>query len=275
MKKTAKKKRENRMKTTERDEFRGNERRTSLSVPMLAVAGGAALLMATGRAEAAIPPTIPGTGDIQVLNYALQLEDLEADLYAQALLRLTTGGTDPQAAASVGTITGLNVSGIDVSYIQKFSAVEAAHRDFLKSALGSQAITTVKPAKYDFGIQNMTRAQVIDLVLEAEATGVQAYLGAIPFFASKSPYLQTAAAIQGTEARHTSIMTIVRNILSSQGVVSDPIAPVAPLKGDSGMMPTATSYNNALPSQGTPEGRDLTLAPDQVLARVGGFIQYQ
>lgn len=241
---------------------------------VVALAGAAAMLLWPETAEAAIPSSIPGSGDIQVLNYALQLEDLEADLYAQAVLRLTSGGSDPQAAATVGVIAGLNVTGIDVDYIQKFRLVEAAHRDFLKAALGTQAITTVKPAKYDFGIQNMSRAQVLDLVLEAEATGVQAYLGAIPCFASKSPYLQTAAAIQGTEARHTSILTVVRNIISSQGIVPDPVAPVAPLKGDSGAQPTATSYDNTRPNQGTPEGRDLTLAPDQVLARVGGFIKY-
>lgn len=242
----------------------------------LAVAGlAAATLLMPGTAQAAIPSAIPGTGDIQVLNYALALEDLEADLYAQAILRLTGGGVDPQAASTVGTIVGLNVTGIDVTYIQKFAPVEAAHRDFLKAALGTAAITTVKPAKYDFGIQNMTRQQVLDLVLEAEATGVQAYLGAIPSFKVKSPYAQTAAAIQGTEARHASVLTIVRNILSSQGTFTDPAAPVAPLKGDAGTTPTATNYDNTHPNAGTPEGRDLAMAPDQVLARVGGFIKYQ
>lgn len=242
----------------------------------LAVAGlAAAALLVPGRAEATIPSAIPGAGDIQVLNYALQLEDLEADLYVQALMRLTGGGTDPRAASTVGTIVGLSVSGPDVQYIQQFSPVEAAHRDFLKAALGAGAITTLKPAKYDFGIQNMTRQQVFDLVLEAEATGVQAYLGAIPCFTTKSPYAQTAAAIQGTEARHTTVLTVVRNVLISQGVFTDQIAPVAPLKGDPGTQPTATNYDNNRPNTGTPEGRDLVITPDQVLARVGGFIKYQ
>lgn len=246
-----------------------SSRRTLLRGAFAGVAGLAAVsLLAPQAARAVIPASIPGTGDIQVLNFALALEDLEADLYAQAILRLTTGGTDPQGVA---TIPGLNVatSEIDVAYIQKFSSVEAAHRDFLKTALGPQAITTLKPAKYNFGIETMTRQQVLDLVLEAEATGVQAYLGAIPSFTTQSQYLPTAAAIQGTEARHTSVLTIVRNILYG------PITPVAPLKGDVGTTPTATSYSATAPNTGTPEGRDLALAPDQVLARVGGFIQYQ
>ncbi len=226
-------------------------------------------------AMASLPSSIPGSGDIQVLNYALQLEDLEAELYAQAILRLTTGGTTAQSSSSVGTIPGLNLpaTSIDVQYIRRFAPVEVAHRDFLKSALGANAITLLKPSKYDFGIQGMTRAQVIDLVIEAEATGVQAYLGAIPYFTTKSPYLQTAAAIQGTEARHTTVMTLVRNILSSTGQVADPIAPVAPLVNDPGTLPTANSYDPTKPNTGTPEGRDLAIQPDQVLARVGGFIK--
>ncbi len=241
---------------------------------------GAAGLMAAGlllptKASASLPSTIPGTGDFQVLNYALQLEDLEANLYAQALLRLTTGGTTAQTSASVGTITGLQLSSsqIDVQYITEFAPIEAAHRDFLKAALGSIAITTLKPSKYNFGLQTMTRSQVLDLVLEAEATGVQAYLGAIPYFKAKSPYLQTAAAIQGTEARHATTLTLVRNILSGMGIVSDPIAPVAPLRGDGGISPGASGYLSATPNSGTVYGADVTMSPDQVLARVGGFIR--
>ena len=259
-----------------------DESRRSLLVrgaAFAAVGLTAASLFVPSAAHAAIPSTIPGSGDVQVLNYALQLEDLEANLYAQALARLTTGGTVTGAATTVGTITGLNLasSELDVTYLREFAAVEAAHRDFLIAgitAAGGQPITSVKPATYDFGVQTMTRQAVLDLVLEAEATGVQAYLGAIPSFRTKSPYLATAAAIQGTEARHTTVLTVVRNILSAQTVVTDPIAPVAPLKGDSGSTPTASSYNNNTPNTGTPEGRDLALAPSEVLSRVGGFIKY-
>ena len=57
---------------------------------------------------------------------------------------------------------------------------------------------------------------MLNLVLEAEATGVQAYLGAVPYFSTGSPYLTVAAAIQGTEARHTSVLTIVRNLLGGE-----------------------------------------------------------
>ena len=87
-----------------------------------------------------------GTGDMLVLNYALTAETLEAELYRQAVLRLTTGGTDMFGQ----TITGLGVTGPDVTYLQEFAQVEAQHRDFLTAALGNNWVTDAG-AKFDFG----------------------------------------------------------------------------------------------------------------------------
>lgn len=260
------------------------------------VAAGSLLLAqganATPTLNLGIPTTainLPGSGDTQVLNYALTLEDLEADLYAQALSRLTTGGnTGTQASASVGTIPPLNLTANDatygplVTYVSRFLAVERAHRDFLKQALGNNAITVTAPKKYAFGIEAMSPIQVLNLVLEAEATGVQAYLGAVPFFSTGSPYLSTAAAIQGTEARHTSVLTIVRNVLYVNGAqTADPITPVAPLRGDTGGSPQSTTgeshgsstYVEANPNLGDANGIDLYLTPTEVVNRVAGFIK--
>ena len=187
-----------------------------------------------------------GTGDIKVLNYALALEAAEADLYVQALQRLTTGGT----ASSGATIPGLGIatSEPDVRYLQQFGRVEREHRDFLIKALGSQAITAAgKPlekATFDFGIQNLDRRGVVNLIRTVEATGTQAYLGAIPFFATKT-YLAVAGGIQATEARHTTATTIVQNQLFGENL---PTAPLA-------------NTNNGIES---------TLTPNEVLAVVSG-----
>ena len=60
-------------------------------------------------------PALPAGNDIKVLNYALALEDLESDLYVQALQRLTTGGTNKLGKS----IPGLNIaaSELDVHFI--------------------------------------------------------------------------------------------------------------------------------------------------------------
>ncbi|MBC8137452.1 MAG: ferritin-like domain-containing protein [Fibrella sp.] len=167
---------------------------------------------------------IPGTGDIKVLNYALALEAAEADLYSQALIRLTTGGN----------INGVNVAGLglaasapDVAYVAQFGRVEREHRDFLISALGAQAITNtaLRGATFDFGIGLLDRPGIVNLLRVVEATGTEAYLGAIPFFETKT-YLAVAGGIQATEARHTAVITAVQNTLFGGSLPTAPLANV-------------------------------------------------
>ena len=190
---------------------------------------------------------IPGTGDVKVLNYALALEALEADLYVQAYQRLTDGGTNASGTVIEGL--GLGQDEIDVKYIKEFANVEKQHRDFINTALGSASLLASAPfntAKFNFGIESKSRQEVLTLVLTAEQLGVQAYLGAIPFFTDKA-YLQTAAAIQGTEARHTATISGILNALFGVGLST------APLSTD----------NN---------GIDQPLVPNVVLRRVSPFI---
>jgi Ferritin-like domain len=225
-------------------------RRSLLTKTAVAAAGVVAMkLFSPARAFAVTPAltfnNIPGTGDIKVLNYALALEDLEADLYAQALMRLTNGGSN-----ALGThITGLNINQNqpDVLYAREFGKVEVEHRNFLQSALGSQAIPLFK---YNFNMQNLSRQQVLTLIYSAEMLGVGAYLGAIQYFVTET-YLQTAGAIQGTEARHTAVIAEIIDNLFSETI------PVAPLSSQFG---------------GNNNGLDAAVPPNTVLATVSPFI---
>ena len=207
-------------------------------VASAALAGGA-LLFASAKSARAVSPALPfsdeifGTGDFKVLNYALALEALETDLYVQALQRLTTGGTN----ALGKTITGLNLgdSNPAVRYLRDFGKIEAAHKAFFEGVLGDRAITkgsgALANAKFDFGFDNnnqATLAFVVEQVRKAEATGVGAYIGAIPFFVT-SRYLGAAAAIQGTEARHTAAVTAIINSLGINASGEPSPLPVAPL----------------------------------------------
>jgi hypothetical protein len=89
-------------------------------------------------------PNIPGKSITEiVLNYALTLEFLEADLYRQALnqasgLALTTPlAEDPFSYnPTVGT-GGLSADAAEAGYeyLVEFAYVEAAHRDFLRATL--------------------------------------------------------------------------------------------------------------------------------------------
>lgn len=206
--------------------------------------------------------SINGTGDIKVLNFALALEALETDLYIQAIQRLTTGGQN----ALGQTITGLNLgeSNPAVRYLRDFGKIEAVHKKFLEDAIGDQAITKgtnpLANAKFDFGFANNNQATfafVMEQVRKAEATGVGAYIGAIPKFAT-AKFLGAAAAIQGTEARHTAAITVIINQLgiNASGMPS-------PLN----VAPQAASGPVNL-SQPARAGIDVEIKPDEVLRLV-------
>ena len=194
--------------------------------------------------------------DIKVLNFALALETLEAELYRQAVLRLTTGGTDMFG----NTITGLNVSGADVTYLTTFAAVEAEHRNFLTTALGGNWVTAAG-AKFDFGFADtnnfgtpaLTRLQTVQLVYAAEQTGVSAYLGGAGpgGLTPGGAYLGIAASILGTEARHTTAVAILLN---------------GPLFNESPKLataPLAYPVNDVGTANGI--GLDTALSPDVIL----------
>ncbi len=177
---------------------------------------------------------VPGTGDTQVLNYALALETTEADIYRQALnlasrlaptMSLSAGGPSAYGATypggNPGTLTGNNAN-VAFLYLAQYAYVEAAHRDFLLTALGHAADTpgqpttanttnpVVNPAGYKFVPATSSLSDIMSLILVAEETGVTAYLGAVPYISSLAN-AQTAASIYSTEARHSSGVRYVFN----------------------------------------------------------------
>lgn len=251
-----------------------SDTQTALRGAALATAGLAAASLLSAKSAQAAPTTgtpvtlyfttspgtgavqVPGTGDPQVLNFALALETLEAELYRQALARLTTGGTDMFGQ----TITGLNLAANqpDVKYIVEFAQIEVQHRDFLTAALKGNWVTNAG-VKFDFGLADtnnfgaaaLSRLQTVQLVYAAEQTGVSAYLGGAGALTPGSTNLTFAAAILGTEARHTTAIAIV---LNGPPLNEAPKLATAPLiDGDPG-------------SNG---GKDDPLTPDQILNQGG------
>lgn len=165
---------------------------------------------------------IPGQGNTKVLNYALVLETLEAELYRQALARLTDGGKDNRG----NDIPGLHVDADepDVRFVKLFKPIEDQHRVLLQTALSAfQGFQAVKPSKYNFGVADADRRHVMEMLYDVERTGAQAYLGAIRYFPDDK-YVRVAAAIQGTEARHYAALAAVNNLLFRSGQTVAPSA---------------------------------------------------
>lgn len=158
---------------------------------------------------------IPGADiNTKVLNFALTLEILEADLYRQAL-NLASGlalATPLNANANAYKRAVIGGGGLDndardegYQYLKQFTYVEAAHRDFLRAALGSAA---VKPNPGGYRFPNPPAANIYGIlanILPLEETGVRAYLGALPYLTNLT-LAQTAGTIYSTECRHSAVI---------------------------------------------------------------------
>ncbi|HWE00786.1 MAG TPA: ferritin-like domain-containing protein [Tepidisphaeraceae bacterium] len=179
-----------------------------------------------------------------ILNFALNLEYLEAEFY----LRATTGvgltsadtsgvvskgpGKEPKTAGTAGTVTGGSQVNFQVPVIQQLAnditADEVAHVRLLRTALGKNAVaepninlsTSFTAAAIAAGV--ITAGMTFDpfanddnFLLGAfvfEDVGVTAYHGAAPYVGAK--ILPTAAGILGTEAYHAGA---IRAMLISRG----------------------------------------------------------
>ncbi len=172
--------------------------------------------------------------DEEILNFALNLEYLEAEFYAMAtwgttLVNLgvineddttgpTTGGNmvkDFGASPLAFLATGLREDEID-------------HVIYLRSALGSSAAK--KPAinlnALGYGYSSVD--SWLKLARQFEDVGISAYLGAAPLISS-STYLAAAAAILSTEAQHSGSIrsACIQNSVTSPAVDSNDVPPTS------------------------------------------------
>lgn len=151
--------------------------------------------------------------DIDVLNYALTLEQFEAALYK--------------------VLIGANVlSGVEQQYLTTFGAQEQAHVDTLTQVITKLGGTPVKaPASYNFAAAGpiTNRAQLIAVVAMVEDLGASAYLGAVGFIQSKD-LLEAAVTIHAVEAEHAAIFRDLQGMVAAPDAVAKGTAPDDVLK---------------------------------------------
>ena len=146
--------------------------------------------------------------DIDVLNYALTLEQFEAALYK--------------------VLIGANLlTGVEQGYLTTFGAQEQAHVDTLTQVIGQLGGTPVKaPGSYNFAAAGpiTNRAQLLAVIQMVEDLGASAYLGAAGFI--KDPMLLTAAVtIHAVEAEHAAIFRDLLGMAVAPDVVAKGTAP--------------------------------------------------
>ena len=156
-----------------------------------ALLGTASLLGAIpGAAFASSKGSARASSDVDILNFALTLEYLEAAFYAEAV--------------SKGKLTGATAK-----YAKVVASDEAQHVAFLKTALGMHA---VKKPTFDFKGTTAAMGSFQKTAMALEDTGVSAYAGAAPMISNKKT-LSAALSVHSVEARHAAW---IRNIIGRQ-----------------------------------------------------------
>ena len=238
----------------ERSEQRRAQRRAFLKTAGAATAGAAGLAVLsacgddggstmTSPTPTPTPTPTSGTlGDADVLNFALNLEYLEATFYSYAAFGSPLSSSSTSGVGTVGTVTGgRQVTFTDqvvAQYAREIAADEVNHVLFLRQALGSAAVSlpalnidggatgAFTAAARAAGVVSATGtfdpyASDENFLLAAfifEDVGVTAYKVASPLITNKT-YLEAAAGILAVEGYHAGL---IRTTLYAKGISTTP-----------------------------------------------------
>ncbi len=226
---------------------------SSLAAATAAAAAAGVLGAATPARAAMATPSI-----VDVFNFALNLEYLEANLYLSVsglgLVPAALGGgapvkgapgyfqTDPQTL-----YTTVNLSGD-----------ETRHITVLRTAITALGGTPISQPAIDYTLGGKmmitNRAQFLAVTRQFTSVGVSAYAGAAQYLVSNPEVLTAAGQILGAESQHNGAINYLCNI---HGVMSPPVdaLDVPPMAPDqfTTLTPTTDTYGPALGIPRTPQ----------------------
>ncbi|HEY0785208.1 MAG TPA: ferritin-like domain-containing protein [Acidobacteriaceae bacterium] len=253
-------------------------RRSFLKTLGAATAAVGTLSVAAGK------PANAQTGtEVEVLQFALNLEYLESEFYTQALYGQSiqsfgikiNGLANPYNPTGGGYTTGGKQVTFtnDALFSQEIAAQigtdERAHVKLLRSALGSQAIAKPNLNLDALGFGFGTQDEFLQLARIFEDIGVSAYAGAAGLLSTPG-VITTAARILAAEAEHVSS---IRTQIAYFGISTSPLDEADLIPPPSGTRDHYLSVNpaNGLVATRTP-GEVLYLAfGGKAQAKKGGF----
>ena len=272
-------------------EAEGMQRRGLLGRVGAGTIGAAALAAVTagGLAASSTPAMAQGVTDVDIGNFALNLEYLEAEYYLRGITGTGLADSDTTGTGTRGSVTGGSQvafkSSYLMQYLSKIAIDEQAHVKFLRTVLGAGAVA--RPA-IDFTTAFTTLAQAAGLIVAGqtfnpfadevsfligafvfEDVGVTAYSGAAALITNKD-ILSYAASILAVEAYHAGA---VRSLLADIGgsAAANQIAYLrAVLSGKPDEKPLTIAGNNFNFAPTDDQGQTFRRTPRQVLNIVYG-----
>jgi len=132
-------------------------------------------------------------GDVDILNFALTLEYLEAAFYSRAVSK------------------GRNMSAETMRLAREIRDNETAHVDAIVQTIKMLGGTPVAAPTVGFGNVFTSERTFLKLAQTLEDTGVSAYNGAAPSIRSRD-VLNAAGSIVQVEARHAALIRLMRGV---------------------------------------------------------------
>lgn len=131
-----------------------------------------------------------------VLNFALELEELQADFFSRATSSFGFAGLDERQKNVI-----FNIAAQDKAHFEQLGKIRSLRGD--RAARSNQA-SSARPKFFKYGSLN-TKDQLLTAALDIKENGLFAYHGAVGLL--KDPGLiTTAASIAGVEGRHTAAL---------------------------------------------------------------------
>ena len=252
---------------------------------------------------ASVAPANTTITDVDILNFALNLEYLEAEFY----LRAATGSglTASDAGTGAGSVTGgSKVAGLTIAQqniLNEIAFDEQSHVQFLRKALGSAAVSRpnidVGPAFAALataaGITGTAFSPYVDFnsflvgAFVFEDVGVTAYHGAVPLISTAgiaAGYLSAAAGILAVEGYHAAYVRTALTGLAIAAAAASTSYPylgyanqISALRGSVGggnettlKLPTTVSTPSSIVAADTTNAIAFSRTTDQVLHIVYG-----
>jgi hypothetical protein len=235
-----------------------------------------------------VTPVTPTLTDADYLNFALNLEYLEAEFYLRAATGSGLSSTD--AGSGAGTVTGgaqVNfATAAYASYANLIAQDELNHVRLLRAALGTSAVARPN-IDLTAGFNAVASAAGIGSSFNAfadensflvgafafEDVGVTAYTGAAAAL-TVAANLGAAAGIQAVEAYHAGIIrTIIAGAASVSGASQDYLTAankISTLRGTLGGGNETTLSINSIVAASSANAIAFARTPDQVLHIVYG-----